>query len=816
MSIPLLLKIKPGADSPQFTKLENIVDFQNRLYKFAAIYNDEIPQISLDRLLGQTCVLVLVGPTGSGKTTTLQNLVSHQLQKNHPTQFTACEVSENRHFVDMVNNGQQKRYVSSMPLEKQLRKIELTETSMEKLFADRKTMSTASNTQSSRLCLIVTLYYGKLAVTIVDMMGNEKYEPARQNLNVFANSNMSFITQMLLTKTTRVRSSNLVANLIFQKLALNKMKVILHLDECGNPELIKSSLYNIVDVVRDFRVGPESCVKQGSTSNFVPNYARPTVLSLSPRKNAGKLLRLPRSKLEILTPTKNKLRPLNNMTDASLSRRRPNRMTENLYEIELKSLRESNAQLLVANDELNDQARMVKEHFVGSITELKENVHSIRQEELLILQEKLVSIRSGYADLEKVNSTLTEKCEFELSQKKKLEQSQTEFQSIIQKLEEEKDASAAQLGEVNKLVEALSKELTEKKADLDRNEAKLMELREKHEGELQKLHEQTKGLEISLKESQLKVDTLSRQIEALSADKSSLELELSKIKEQLQQSHTKLSASQLLIDESDKLLNAEKKQTMAQESQLSEMSSKIESLNNSWGETKTKLERLESERKELSKTNADLVLQNQTLEQKYSAELKEKETGNADEQTELKKSIKELKESYKQSEETIKELQQLSAQQEKEIVSLKEQLENLQMEATELAKYKSKCDNLESKAIELRDESIAQTSIQEMMISNLQEEVDRLKEVEASNKELKKQLKQFRTPSPQKSFNPSTDIFEDPTRDYLKAFKQSMRATPSPKGILRENNLMSSEKKKLKRKHSGNFMKSPKMAARMS
>lgn len=818
MSIPLLLKIKQGPQDPCFVKSsDNIVDFQNRQYKFAAIYDNDIPPSNVDRLLGQTCALVLMGPTGSGKTTTLRNLLRHQILKPDVTHLTACEVSENRAFVDMVDSGKQKRFVSSLPMEKQLKKVELTEDSLEKLFTDRKTTATASNSHSSRSCLIVTLYCGRNAITIVDMMGNEKYDAARANSNVFANSNVSSITQMLLTRTTRIRSSNLVANLIFQKLSLSKIKVILHLDECGNPELIKSSLLNIVDVVKDFRVKPSTSVARSvSSSKLVPSYARPTVSSLSPRKNAGKSLRLARPRMEILTPTRNKLKPLRNLETPCLRKKPTSRMTESLYEVELKSLKEVNALLACTNEELSSQVESSKEAYASSILELKESIALMKSENLTVLAESLASIKAGYVDLEKENSTLLERADVRQSELERLQHANEESNSRITNLEEEKEATAAKLDQVNAKVVTLNADLAEKNVDLDQANLEIKTLKETHESELRQSDEQAGELKSlverlgnSLEESQSIVETqknliaqLSSDKEKLSSDKEKLHTQLSELEQQIQKAKDQNESLAAKVSKQDELLQLETERADKLEATVAELKKEAKAHSTKLQSAQTEANKLKAQNEELTKKHTDLISYNKFIVEKYSTALDEKDKDKQD-----------------MADAQIKQLREESEKQQSEIDHLKEQLENLQMEASELSKYKAKCDNLETKAIELRDESIAQMSVQEAVISDLNDQIAALKEFETTNKELKRRLKEFRTPSPQKlPFNPSTDIFEDNShRDYLKAFKQSMKATPSPKSsVLRESNIMSSDKKKLKRKASGHFggTKSPKVAAR--
>lgn len=821
MPIPLLLKIKQGSLDPLFVKCSDThVEFQNKQYKFSAIYDNVISPASLDRLTGLSCALVLMGPTGSGKTTTLRSILAHQMGRNSETLFTACEVRENRAFVDMVDDGKLKRYVSSLPMEKQLKKVKLSEAFIEKVLTERKTTSTASNAQSSRSCLIVTMYSGKQAVSVVDMMGNEKYDPASETPNVFANSNVSSITQLLLTRSTRTRSSNLVTNLIFQKLSLSKMKFILHLDECGQPELIKSSLYNIVDVVKDFRVEPAKRAERapGTTSRYVPSYARPTASSLSPRKKgAAKSFRMTKpSRLNMLTPLASRPKVSRSLTETPCARQKPiNKMTENLYEVELKSLKELNSELTSSNQQLISQAQLSKDAFASSIKELKEDVSSIKNQELQILTQELASIKQRFCSLECENSELLDqeqKMKFEIDE---LKSAKNESESKYQQLEEAQQVNAANLKAAKEQSETIKTELAQKEMRVRELESKIKSLNDAHKADLEQkqaeaklLREEIELLNLSLKNAESTIEKQKHMIESIADDQTRISDELFKLQQELQTKEELIQELNSQISKFERRIDLEIKKAESSEVSKAEMKRNQEENSQKLKSVQTSLEKLQREKDEITKKHNDLISYNKYIVEKYSAALEEKDNLKKDERTKAETSIKQLQEQAQEQNELIE--------------SLKEQVEGQQTEITELAKYKSKCDSLETTARKLRDESIEQRSMYEEEISELKSEIEQLQSVKFNNEKLKKRIQEFKTPSPQKlPFNPSTDIFESHSnRDYLKTLKQSMKTnTPSPKnGVLRESNLLSSDKKKLKRKASGYLGngKSPKALARIS
>lgn len=627
MTIPLLLKIKQGQLLPLFVKSSDTnVQFQNKEYKFAAIYENDISESILDRLTGQSCALVLMGPTGSGKTTTLRSILDHQMNKDGETYFTACEVSENRSFADIVDNCKRKRYVSSLPMDKQLKKTKLAQSAMEKVFSERKTSSTVSNATSSRSCLIVTLYNDKKTVTIVDMMGNEKYDAANSTSNVFANSNVSSITQLLLTRTTRTRSSNLVTNLIFQKLSLSKMKFILHLDECGNAELIKSSLCNIVDVVKDFRVEPSRSVARPSlATKNVPNYARPTVSSLSPRKKSvAKSIRITKPKLNVFTPLTKRPSLARSATETPCVRKKPtNRTMENLYQVELKSLKDQNAQLTQKNMELLSLAHEAKETTAKSITELKEHLSAFRAQELLSLKESLAGVKNGFLALESDHSSMVAEM---LSKEREIDTfkaSKLEAEDQIQKLKEIQSANQSEI-EYSKQetltlqgnIEQLEKEVSTLKVQVDDFHKRIGSLTE----DVSTRDESIKSLERDMESRQKKITEFEHSIAIHRDEIESLESTITSLNEQLE----KLNSTSELM----------KKQVDTLEEQLATLKNQIASFE---GQMSSEKEQISLQEQKISSLHAELLQKEQTLKDSVAEKQKLQEVH----QEELDKKIQE-------------------------------------------------------------------------------------------------------------------------------------------------------------------------------
>lgn len=694
MTIPLLLKIKQGSLSPLFVKSSDThLQFQNKEYKFAAIYENNISDASLDRLTGQSCALILMGPTGSGKTTTLRSILAHQIAKGGDSYLTACEVSENRAFADIVDDCKRKRYVSSLPMEKQLKKVKLAESSVEKVFSERKTSATASNATSSRSCLIVTLYIDKNTVTIVDMMGNEKYDAAASTSNVFANSNVSSITQLLLTRTTRTRSSNLVTNLIFQKLSLSKMKFILHLDECGNLELIKSSLYNIVDVVKEFRVQPaKTTPRAASASKYVPSYARPTASSLSPRKKpVAKSIRVTKPK-PMLTPVLS--RPLmgRSVTETPCVRRKPiNRTMENLYQVELKSLKELNAQLTQTNLELVTKAEESKEGFTSGVLQLKEDLSLLKSQELLSLKESLAGIKNGFVTLESEHSTLEAQMQLKVAEIESLETAKTVAEDKIQRLEEIQRENESEINSSNTTAASLRKTI------------------ESIEREI-KIHEE------SAKNLQHEADASQKQINLLTAEVKTRDTSISSLESELESRQTKISVLEekitLLKEESGSLKTENENLNASFNEQLNTLKSTYESLKN---QASSLEEQITSQKAQAVSLEQQITLLQGNL---------------ADREEEVKQSqatLNKLKDSWQDElDKKILECQALKQQVELQTANLDRSQTTIEEHKGQIETLQREMSQKDSELNELRKNSLAQEEAISKWKSNLAEKEDHL------------------------------------------------------------------------------------------
>ncbi|KAG7192707.1 uncharacterized protein KQ657_001490 [Scheffersomyces spartinae] len=289
----------------KFSQLnENTIQFGTKQYRFKKIINDDTsdPHGFLQTTAGATGAgvgasecYILLGPTGSGKTTTMSQVLEQTITsfgEDRSISMTAFEVIDNKIITDLLDENLKKEY--NITFESQLKTIQAPNRfHLQQIFSHRTSFKTSANPISSRSCLVVTFHYGddsNRRMTFIDMMGNEKYD--KHTSNVFANLNMSSITELLVKKSNGYggRSSNLVTNLIFKKDEQNHIKLILHLDPKGDASLTKSALNNIALLVHKFKLEMQrvpssksnhTTSKSSGGGKQLPSYARPTISSSS-------------------------------------------------------------------------------------------------------------------------------------------------------------------------------------------------------------------------------------------------------------------------------------------------------------------------------------------------------------------------------------------------------------------------------------------------------------------------------------------------------------------------------------------------------
>lgn len=296
--IPLYLKIKENQQPEGLLLFEVASDksitYNDKNYDFTKIIsNDDYSDLIEEPTTDSSC-FIFMGPTGAGKTTTLKKVVYNKIKSLQDLKLvkflTAFEVSGNRYIIDLLErkSNNRKEIQNAISIEAKLKKEKLQDNAgsiISAVFNRRNTRKTSYNDESSRSCLIITFFHNNKRVTYIDLMGNEKFDKSTPNSNIFANSSISAITQLLSKRVVNGRSSNFITNLIFRKDASQhkNINIILHLDQYGDSSLVKSTLVNIADLLKNFEFDDSFTQKKNPTSHL-PNYAKPTVASLSPTR----------------------------------------------------------------------------------------------------------------------------------------------------------------------------------------------------------------------------------------------------------------------------------------------------------------------------------------------------------------------------------------------------------------------------------------------------------------------------------------------------------------------------------------------------
>lgn len=842
MSIPLILKVRPGAEPHFECDSASVISFQQKKYAFSAIYHNDIPDASIDKLTSSSSALVLIGPTGSGKTTTLNAILRRKIASRSDLHITVCEVKENRQLVDLLDDGATKKYLASMPLEKQLKKLKLTPTAVRKVFAMRQTASTDSNAESSRSCLIVNLHSNSQTTTIVDMMGNEKFSPAGSTTNTFANTNVSSITQLLLSKTTKTRSSNLVTNLIFNRPTQTKVKFILHLHQSGCPDLIKSSLYNIVDVVKNFRVGEPKTSTEAGKQSGVPNYARPTAASISPRKRTAfkvvKPVRLSPSQSNVpKTSTRGVSTPSRLTTKGGpklmAKNQVVNKVTKSLYEEQLKRLKESNEILEDTAKKHKQDLDDLRQKWARTVADFKSHTFSIKNDglnpltkQLILMKEKFDNLVSTYTAMKQELIEKNGALALAKSLTKDKDQEISDIQSQLLKLQEdhaslqrqhssELENLSSELEGKNRLVSELQESLRTKSIDsqsladeLKIKASLLLKLQESLEAKsndylnLDALLAQTRQL---LQETQTSLDEKSQIMMVLESD--------------LQHKEQMLAESITTNDIKEKEIASTRKEAASLTMENGKMLERLSALE---GELRD-YERIVSEKEsvigtEISKTqNAEkLCMESRKAEQSLSdkidqlshtiEDMKSEKEDFARKHTELVSYNKYIVEKYTgvlQDNEKMKQ----------ELSSLKEELVELRQGAKDAAELKvqlsKKTDELEK--LQLQEVTTIEAELREEIRTMESQYQQQLADLKREKEELRQSLIAGASP---KRFNAS-DIFEDSRKDLKN--KKSKKSFHIAKNVLMESNLLASEKKKTKRRASSyhTAIKSPKLPTKV-
>lgn len=648
---------KPAFEEKSSTE----VAYAGKVYSFAAIQDQAT---DLERCGNE--IWVLLGPTGSGKTTTLKKYLNIFSALNG--QMSACEVSCNTFFVDLLDNKTRKLYLSHMPVEKQLKRCPCSEENIKKVLSLRNTASTKTNAHSSRSCMLVTLKAECGNLTILDMMGNEKFEANAATSNSFANLNVSSITQALLNRTSNKRSSNLVTNMIFNDHSLLKLKFVLHLDKTGDKALIKSSLNNIADVVKGFRMNEKP--KMATTKpQALPLYARTTAASLSPKKRAVKRPSMVPSKQPLKQPKLN----IPKMPASKAQNAKPSVSTnEPTFMQKLRQAQKDDTKA-----EKKEKERQKRDEKVGQIQEevngLKDEVKKARLA-TVPLKEQIARFKQLFEEAaEELSLLRLGKSDLELDLLKKAEEiitansARVQSEETAQKIKTEMEAAEQSFKAKTDENEQLQKQIQEQIALLSQKGDELNKQIEDKNSRVVELEEDIKKVKLERDE----------EVAGLQSRLKSLDKMLQEEKENYRLFEEKLPKEGVIFKRVGDGFEEISQDSISSAVELAELQLSYDTL-------KDEMKKQEESHKEnhefLKKKIKNLRIDNEHLEKKYEKALN---------------LIKKWKGRNETLASDIKTMESTEAAQKSRISELEEKVK-------ELEKYKSKCEHLDCNLQELR------------------------------------------------------------------------------------------------------------------
>lgn len=764
-SIPLYLKIKGSSnttgDVPHFHQLsETTISFNETDYSFEHVFGDSTNNYSqLIDSNTNSCVL-LMGPTASGKTTMLKQLVASKSSTfEGPAFVTAFEISRNKHVVDLLDTSLSEfKHVQNF--ESTLKRVKFSHDAWKQICKSRATQSTEFNANSSRSCLVVTFYYNNTRTTFIDLMGNEKKGVAANN--TFANLNNSAITQ-LLVNPKNVRSDNLVTNFIFKH---QNLKFVLNLDPYGNPSLIKSSLTNVADLVKNFKPPVSNTSTNNTTTTKsirrVPSYSRPTVSSSrhSPVKNLAK-----RSRIVSISPEKSTVKRVRLRSNPHSRSLDSNPFIEKNSKIYLKSLAQrSTSTDTVADDfaekleQLKNEKQELHDKYVQSIKEIKQDflgfkqettglvnvlgslestINQLRQEGeymneankeqvLQLIEEHNSKVENMHQEFESEKTELLRQHECRVSQitlnlteksRQEFNEATGKFKDSELKLQDEIKSKCTTITQLETRIQTLVEGLEESKNNSTKTSNELKGQILAKDGQIKELSQKLGQLEQTLydKEAEYKC-----QLEKLTEVGSEKQKELDGLVEQCKLEISQLKAERLNADETwkDEQVKLEK----SYEKQISEISKSKQELEVDNQALKDKLNDISKESTELIAENEKLKTKSDQVEavheglkneiEKLVKQLNERDNQHSQLKEKSDKVIQELNERHteqtRQAEQSIQELKQREIDTKKVLESINMEVEQLTVQLEETAKSKKDQEAIHAAEISRYESQLSQ------------------------------------------------------------------------------------------------------------
>ncbi|KAI5954238.1 hypothetical protein KGF54_002013 [Candida jiufengensis] len=503
-AIPLYLKIKGQNNAqtyneyPCFDVLDNnSIEFNDTTYDFEYIYqHNENNYKDLIETSHNSCI-VLMGPTNSGKTTMLKQLVNLKLKKlnelESPVFVSSFEISNNKYLSDLldVTDGTESKkipfsYITNF--ENKLKRTKPNQELIKNILKQRLSKCTEFNENSSRSCLIMTFFYNNTKTTFVDLMGNEKNSSLSSN--IFANSNISSITQTMVNKSKSdlKRSHNLITNYIFKN---KDLKIVLNLDQFGDLSLIKSNLNNVADVVKNFKL-PTTSNETDNVTRRVPSYTLPTMSSSrhSPRKIMRPLSapHVPTIQQSTSTYHKKPLEVSNKITKPIITKIRSPRKPP------VPRRGPSKETLII--QALEAEQQQLKQKYFNSIEDIKLEISGFKGESTQLV-ETFTKLKNNLVQLESENSKKTETID-------SIKEENLRYVEKLVKVSEELSA-----------LQALKIENEEEISALEGQKLKLEKVIEAGKDEVSKLGEERQDLNNQISKLQNEATTLHDRIRSL-------------------------------------------------------------------------------------------------------------------------------------------------------------------------------------------------------------------------------------------------------------------------------------------------------------
>lgn len=647
MGIPIYVRIKDvhpppaGVNSHVVQTSSTSIEFGSKNYHFDQVFTSKIDYHPYSN--ENDSVTVFVGPTGSGKTTCLRHMLdatlnSWQQDSWSPKKISAFEIKDNRHVIDLTEEKKVPK-----PLKQvgsiQLSDLDHAEHTFKTILACRTTAQTATNRESSRSCLVLKIVNGSSTTTYVDMMGNEKFD--KGSSNQFANSTMSSLTQYLKSNGSGGRSANTIINIIFGD-PKAKISVVLALDPCGDPRLIKSSLLNIADLTRQCQ--PELAAESITTAapKLLPHYAKPTISSLSPKKasslqwSAGRVTK-PARKPTIARKIVNTLSRTLYGRGAEQSRQKIEKLEEEKRHMDsyIQELTSSKDRLLEEIAAL-DESRVLLLEDLHQSKAFAEKSEAEKKAQVSELRECLQNARSTHGQLQETINCLkdqvgTIEASFNAAVQKgsEAETKLKELSAVKEQLESKIASLTSKIETLKESEEQKTKEIKDLKRELGSKVEIVNELRSKVGSKVDTI----KGLEskLSSKEDAIKslqselsskVNT-TMELESKLEESNSLRKTVDKQKKLLAEEAATVASLKSRIDNQDKIIG-EKAETIAelklqitslgaQTSKLSSQEQMLAEKTSTIAELKSQIESLEEENERMNNKDDLLTERNENI-----------------------------------------------------------------------------------------------------------------------------------------------------------------------------------------------------------